>query len=169
MHTARAVSYTHRRKAQRLMDQAEKFKRPVITFVDTPGAYPGLEAEARGQGDVYKRQNGDGGGRGVAVPADVLIEPLHGDLHPLSHPLQDAVVGLVEHIPVDLVPVHPGLVQQGPGQLRDSLEGKLKDFLAVHVEVGRVVARARRPQGLPVAPGAQQLSLIHISVGKSGS
>ena len=34
------------RKAQRLMDQAEKFKRPVITFVDTPGAYPGLEAEA---------------------------------------------------------------------------------------------------------------------------
>ena len=40
------------RKAQRLMDQAEKFKRPVITFVDTPGAYPGLEAEARGQGEA---------------------------------------------------------------------------------------------------------------------
>lgn len=34
------------------MDQAEKFKRPVITFVDTPGAYPGLEAEARGQGEA---------------------------------------------------------------------------------------------------------------------
>ena len=32
------------RKAQRLMRQAEKFRRPVITFVDTPGAYPGLEA-----------------------------------------------------------------------------------------------------------------------------
>ena len=40
------------RKAQRLMRQAEKFKRPIITFVDTPGAYPGLEAEARGQGDA---------------------------------------------------------------------------------------------------------------------
>lgn len=37
------------RKAVRLMKQAEKFKRPVITFVDTPGAYPGLEAEAHGQ------------------------------------------------------------------------------------------------------------------------
>lgn len=43
------------RKAQRLMDQAEKFKRPVITFVDTPGAYPGLEAEARGQGEAIAR------------------------------------------------------------------------------------------------------------------
>lgn len=37
------------RKALRLMKQAEKFKRPVITFVDTPGAYPGMEAEAGGQ------------------------------------------------------------------------------------------------------------------------
>ena len=37
------------RKAVRLMKQAEKFKRPVITFVDTPGAYPGLEAETNGQ------------------------------------------------------------------------------------------------------------------------
>ena len=37
------------RKAIRLMKQAEKFKRPVITFIDTPGAYPGLGAEERGQ------------------------------------------------------------------------------------------------------------------------
>lgn len=37
------------RKAMRLMKQAEKFSRPVITFIDTPGAYPGLEAEANGQ------------------------------------------------------------------------------------------------------------------------
>ena len=40
------------RKAQRLMRQAEKFGRPVITFIDTPGAYPGLEAEAHGQGEA---------------------------------------------------------------------------------------------------------------------
>ena len=40
------------RKAIRLMEQAEKFRRPVITFVDTPGAYPGLEAEAHGQGEA---------------------------------------------------------------------------------------------------------------------
>ncbi|MDD7347671.1 MAG: acetyl-CoA carboxylase, carboxyltransferase subunit beta [Clostridiales bacterium] len=40
------------RKAERLMLQAEKFGRPVITFVDTPGAYPGKEAEENGQGSA---------------------------------------------------------------------------------------------------------------------
>lgn len=40
------------RKAQRLMLQAEKFSRPIITFVDTPGAYPGKDAEQRGQGEA---------------------------------------------------------------------------------------------------------------------
>ena len=40
------------RKAQRLLRQAEKFRRPVITFIDTSGAYPGLEAEAHGQGEA---------------------------------------------------------------------------------------------------------------------
>lgn len=43
------------RKAQRLMAQAEKFRRPIFTFIDTPGAYPGLEAEARGQGEAIAR------------------------------------------------------------------------------------------------------------------
>lgn len=43
------------RKAVRLMKQAEKFRRPVITFVDTPGAYPGVEAEAGGQGEAIAR------------------------------------------------------------------------------------------------------------------
>lgn len=38
------------RKALRIMKQAEKFRRPVITFIDTPGAYPGVEAETHGQG-----------------------------------------------------------------------------------------------------------------------
>ena len=43
------------RKALRLMKQAEKFRRPVVTFIDTSGAYPGLEAEARGQGEAIAR------------------------------------------------------------------------------------------------------------------
>ena len=43
------------RKALRLMKQAEKFGRPVITFIDTPGAYPGMEAEERGQGEAIAR------------------------------------------------------------------------------------------------------------------
>ena len=40
------------RKALRLMKQAEKFGRPIITFIDTPGAYPGKDAEERGQGEA---------------------------------------------------------------------------------------------------------------------
>ena len=43
------------RKALRLMKQAEKFKRPIITFIDTKGAYPGLGAEERGQGEAIAR------------------------------------------------------------------------------------------------------------------
>lgn len=43
------------RKALRLMKQAEKFGRPVITFIDTPGAYPGIGAEERGQGEAIAR------------------------------------------------------------------------------------------------------------------
>ena len=43
------------RKALRLMHQAEKFGRPVISFIDTPGAYPGIGAEERGQGEAIAR------------------------------------------------------------------------------------------------------------------
>ena len=43
------------RKAIRFMKQAEKFKRPVITFIDTKGAYPGIDAEERGQGEAIAK------------------------------------------------------------------------------------------------------------------
>jgi len=43
------------RKALRLMKLAEKFNRPIVTLIDTPGAYPGLEAEERGQGEAIAR------------------------------------------------------------------------------------------------------------------
>lgn len=43
------------RKALRLMNTAERFKLPIITFIDTPGAYPGVEAEERGQSEAIAR------------------------------------------------------------------------------------------------------------------
>ncbi len=79
------------RKALRLMKQAEKFKRPVICFVDTPGAYPGREAEERGQGEAIARnlyemstlrvpvlsivtgQGGSGGALALAVANEVWM------------------------------------------------------------------------------------------------
>ena len=43
------------RKALRLMKMAEKFNKPVVTLIDTPGAYPGIEAEERGQGEAIAK------------------------------------------------------------------------------------------------------------------
>jgi len=43
------------RKALRIMDQAEKFRRPIITFIDTPGAFPGIDAEEHGQGEAIAK------------------------------------------------------------------------------------------------------------------
>ena len=79
------------RKALRLMKQAEKFGRPVVTFVDTPGAACGIEAEERGQGEAIARnllemsgiqtpmvsiligEGGSGGALGLAVTDEVWM------------------------------------------------------------------------------------------------
>jgi acetyl-CoA carboxylase carboxyl transferase subunit alpha len=79
------------RKAKRLMKLAEKFGRPVITFVDTQGAYPGIGAEERGQGEAIAEnlfvmaglrvpivtvvigEGGSGGALGIAVADRVLM------------------------------------------------------------------------------------------------
>jgi len=80
------------RKALRVMKLAEKFGRPVLTFVDTPGAYPGVDAEERGQAEAIARnllemarlrapvivtiigEGGSGGALGIGVGDRVLIQ-----------------------------------------------------------------------------------------------
>jgi len=79
------------RKALRLMKMAEKFNKPVVCFIDTPGAFPGLEAEERGQGEAIARnirdmfmlkvpviciiigEGASGGALGIAVGDKVLM------------------------------------------------------------------------------------------------
>lgn len=79
------------RKALRLMKMAEKFNKPIVTFIDTPGAFPGLEAEERGQGEAIARnlkemftlkvpvicivigEGASGGALGIAVGDRVLM------------------------------------------------------------------------------------------------
>src|SRR4029077_14971665 len=79
------------RKALRLMQLAEKFSLPVFTFVDTPGAYPGIDAEERGQSEAIGRnlfemarlkvpiiatvigEGGSGGALAIAVGDAVLM------------------------------------------------------------------------------------------------
>ena len=79
------------RKALRLMKMAEKFNKPIVCFIDTPGAFPGLEAEERGQGEAIARnirdmfmlkvpviciiigEGASGGALGIAVGDKVLM------------------------------------------------------------------------------------------------
>ena len=79
------------RKALRLFKMAEKFNKPIVTLIDTPGAYPGLEAEERGQGEAIARnikemfmlkvpviciiigEGASGGALGIAVGDKVLM------------------------------------------------------------------------------------------------
>ena len=66
------------RKALRVMKQAEKFRRPIITFIDTPGAYPGKAAEERGQGEAIARNLMEMSGLTVPIIAVVTGEGASG-------------------------------------------------------------------------------------------
>ena len=90
------------RKALRLMKQAEKFKRPIVTFIDTPGAFCGVSAEERGQGEAIAKnlmeiaglkvpvisfiigEGGSGGALAIAVSNKVymLENSIYGVLSP---------------------------------------------------------------------------------------
>ncbi len=66
------------RKAIRLMKQAEKFNRPVITFIDTKGAYPGIGAEERGQGEAIAKSMLEMAGLKVPILSIVIGEGSSG-------------------------------------------------------------------------------------------
>ena len=66
------------RKALRLMRLAEKFGKPIVTFIDTPGAYPGLEAEERGQGEAIARNILEMAGLKVPVICIIIGEGASG-------------------------------------------------------------------------------------------
>ena len=62
------------RKSLRLMKQAEKFNRPIVTIIDTPGAYPGIAAEERGQGEAIARNLLEMSGLTVPIIAIIIGE-----------------------------------------------------------------------------------------------
>jgi len=66
------------RKARRLMKLAEKFNKPIVTFIDTPGAFPGLEAEERGQGEAIARNLFEMTGLKVPVICIIIGEGASG-------------------------------------------------------------------------------------------
>lgn len=72
------------RKAMRLMEQAEKFRRPIITFIDTPGAYPGIDAEERGQFQAIAESLALSSGLTVPIIAFIIGEGGSGGALALS-------------------------------------------------------------------------------------
>jgi len=66
------------RKALRLMKMADKFGKPIIAFLDTPGAYPGMEAEERGQGEAIARNLMEMAGLKVPIVVVVIGEGASG-------------------------------------------------------------------------------------------
>ncbi len=62
------------RKALRMMETAERFKLPILTFIDTPGAYPGIDAEERGQSEAIARNLREMAGLGTPIIATVIGE-----------------------------------------------------------------------------------------------
>jgi len=82
------------RKALRLMQLAEKFRKPVLTFVDTPGAYPGIGAEERGQAEAIARNLREMAGLRTAIVAVVTGEGGSGGALALG--LADRVL-MLEH------------------------------------------------------------------------
>jgi len=62
------------RKAMRLMHIADKFNRPIVTFLDTPGAYPGIDAEEHGQGEAIARNLREMSRLGVPIVTVVIGE-----------------------------------------------------------------------------------------------
>ncbi len=62
------------RKALRMMETAERFKLPILTFIDTPGAYPGIDAEERGQSEAIARNLREMAGLRTPIVATVIGE-----------------------------------------------------------------------------------------------
>ncbi len=140
------------RKALRLIKEAEKFGRPVITFIDTPGAYPGLSSEERGIGEAIARnlkelsrvsvpiiciiigEGGSGGALGIGVGDEVYM--LENAVYSVITPegcasilLRDAskaklAAELMKMTASDLLDlgVISGIISEGPGGAHESPE-----------------------------------------------
>ena len=98
------------RKALRLMQMAERFKMPIITFIDTPGAYPGKDAEERGQGEAIARNLMEMSGLTVPVIAVVTGEGSSGGALALGIAAHNNVQEKPLPQPRHIVVVSPGEV-----------------------------------------------------------
>ena len=101
---------------ERFMKQAEKFKRPVITFIDTKGAYPGIGAEERGQGEAIAKsmmtmanlkvpiisivigEGSSGGALAIGVADEIIKEQEEDNLNKTSKKLQKEILSITKEL-----------------------------------------------------------------------
>jgi acetyl-CoA carboxylase carboxyl transferase subunit alpha len=123
------------RKALRLMKMAEQFKLPVITFVDTPGAYPGIGAEERGQAEAIARNLREMAG--LTVPIIVVITGEGGSGGALAIAVGDRIIMLENSVYAVISPEGCAAILWSDGtkgaQAAEALKLTAKDIKALEV------------------------------------
>ena len=133
------------RKALRLMKQAEKFRRPVLTFIDTSGAYPGLEAEARGQGEAIARNLMEMSRLTVPVIAVITGEGNSGGALALG--VADRVLMLENAVYAILSPEGFASILWKDAQRRDEARGPMELAAPDLLELGVIDDVIPEPEG----------------------
>ncbi len=152
------------RKALRIMKLAEKFNMPIVTFIDTPGAYPGIEAEKRGQAEAIARnlkemtglrvpvisfvigEGGSGGALGIAVANKVFV--LEYSVYSVISPEGCASIlfrdaSQAERASESLKITSKDIVELGvaDGIIKEPLGGGHQDWKAVASEIQRTLLK----------------------------
>ena len=147
------------RKALRLMRQAEKFRRPIFTFIDTSGAYPGLEAEARGQGEAIARNLMEMSRLTVPVIAVITGEGNSGGALALG--VADRVLMLENAVYAILSPEGFASIVWKDAQRRDEACGLMKLTAPDLLELGVIDDVIPEPEG-----GAHVSPAVALSQGQ---
>ena len=123
------------RKALRLMEMAERFKLPIITFVDTPGAFPGIGAEERGQAEAIARNLREMAS--LTVPIIVVITGEGGSGGALAIAVGDRILMLEYSVYAVISPEGCAAILWSDGtkgaQAAEALKPTAKDILALDV------------------------------------
>jgi len=129
------------RKALRLMEMAERFKLPIITFVDTPGAYPGIGAEERGQAEAIARNLREMAG--FTTPIIVCITGEGGSGGALAIAVGDRILMLEHSVYAVISPEGCAAILWSDGtkgaQAAEALKPAAQDILALGI-IDEVVA-----------------------------
>jgi acetyl-CoA carboxylase carboxyl transferase subunit alpha len=153
------------RKALRLMETAERFKLPIITFVDTPGAFPGIGAEERGQAEAIARNLREMAS--LTVPIIVVITGEGGSGGALAIAVGDRILMLEYSVYAVISPEGCAAILWSDGtkgaQAAEALKLTAKDILALEV-IDEIV---REPVGGAHRDHAAMAETLHEALSRN--